>query len=504
MALGNISFVQEATNTADKVPVITNWNPVIGYMLYNDDISGLFYFKLVLEVYSELGTTASMLVAKVRQRRNGFKDDNNGGTQRARAFFDLRSIVNSLLVDTVNDQNTTSAPYKSIHLVGANTVAKIYSHNGDNTQYYGDNTTTKTQILGVRVKGYQNYSGAASESPADDDTPSVTDDLYYMAASLPLETARDTDTDYVQGIAFQAYQGSSSSDLFLSDCQATTDQNLANVIRNYVNEDDYHTIAFLNDYTNFSSDIDWIGITYYDSAGAAIGNVQYIANTNANGGATPNTEVNTNPERLIYFGCGPKNLETSTVNAFSSAGTSSGAAKPSNFSGWSYYRIAGYNGSFGLMTKFYYFYKQSSSCKDFKVRRLAWRNSLGCYDYFNFNKKSSQTLKVERNTYSTLLGNYSDEKYTYENWGRGKNTRQTTAVVEETLNTDWITEQDADLLENLIKSTRVEMIENPDTTYTVPVMVTESSFARKTQANDGMKIQYTIKIEYANPLNTNS
>ena len=60
------------------------------------------------------------------------------------------------------------------------------------------------------------------------------------------------------------------------------------------------------------------------------------------------------------------------------------------------------------------------------------------------------------------------------------------------------------LLENLIKSTRVEMIANADTSSTLPVMVTESSFARKTQANDGMKIQYTIKIQYANPLNTNS
>jgi hypothetical protein len=497
-----LSFVQEPTNATDKVPVITNWNPVIGYMLYESTIGGLFYFKLVLEVYAELGTTATMLVAKIRQRRNGFKDDNDGATQRARAFFDLGSIINSLVVDTVNDQNTTSIPYKSIHLVGANTAAKIYSHNGNNALYYGDNTTTKTQILGVRVKGYQNYSSNANESPVDDDTGAVTDDLYYMSASLPLETTRGT--TYIQATGFQAYQGSNASDLFLSDCQATTDQNAANRIRNYVNEDDYHTIAFLNDYTNFTSDIDWIGITYYDSADAQIGNAQYIANTNANGGAIPNSEVNTNPERLIYFGCGPKNLQISSVDAFSGAGTSSGAARPSNFSGWSYYKIAGYNGSFAPMTKFYFFYKQSSSCKDFKVRRLAWRNSLGCYDYFNFNMKSSQNVKVNRNTYSTLLGNYSDEKYTYENWGRGKNTRQTTAVLEETLNTDWITEQDADLLENLIKSTRVEMIENPDTTYTVPVMITESSFARKTQANDGMRIQYTIKIEYANPLNTNS
>jgi len=499
-----LSFIQEPVNTADKVPVITNWNPVIGYMLYEETISGLFYYKLVLEVYSELGTTSTMLVAKIRQRRNGFPADNNGATQRARAFFDLRSIVNTLLIDTVNDQNTASAPYKSIHFVGLNTAAKIYSHNGDNSQFYGDNTTTKTQIIGVRVKGYQNYSNSANTSPTDDETGAVTDDLYYMAASLPLETARDSDLDYIQGTAFQPYQAGNVSDLFLSDCEATTDENFSNVIRNYVHEDDYHTIAFLNDATLFESDIDWIGVRYYDSSGVAIGNAQYIANTNANGGAIPDSEVNTNPERLLYFGCGPKNLQSSTVNAFSSAGTVSGGAKPSNFSGWSYYTIAGYNGSFSLMTTLYYFCNQSSSCKGYKVRRLAWRNSLGCYDYFNFNKKSSQTVKVERNTYSTLLGNYSDAKYTYENWGRGKNTRQTTAMLEETLNTDWITEQDANLLENLIKSTNVNIIKNIDTEFLVPVMITDSTFARKTQANDGIKIQYTIKIQYANPLNTNS
>ena len=50
MSLGNLTIEQEPVNATSKVPVITNWTPVIGYMIYNDDISGLFYFKLVLEV----------------------------------------------------------------------------------------------------------------------------------------------------------------------------------------------------------------------------------------------------------------------------------------------------------------------------------------------------------------------------------------------------------------------------------------------------------------------
>ena len=52
-------------------------------------------------------------------------------------------------------------------------------------------------------------------------------------------------------------------------------------------------------------------------------------------------------------------------------------------------------------------------------------------------------------------------------------------------------------------STNVEVVENADTDYTQGVVIADNSFVRKTVANDKM-IQYTIKIKYANPLNTNS
>ena len=102
-----------------------------------------------------------------------------------------------------------------------------------------------------------------------------------------------------------------------------------------------------------------------------------------------------------------------------------------------------------------------------------------------------------------MLGNFSQDLYSYDNFARGKRTRQTTAIIKETIETDWITETDAVLLESLIVSTNVSIIENSDTTYTAPVMVTDNSFIKKTVANNKM-IQYSIRIEYANPLNTNS
>ena len=486
MALGNISFAQKPVNTTSKVPVITNWTPLIGYMIYQDDISGLFYFKLILEV--RLDDASGTLIAKMKQRRNGYSSDiaNN----RARAFFDLRDTVNSQLVDTVFDQNDTGVPFRTIHKVGVNTAAKPFSVNGDNT-------TDQTQIQKIFVKAYQQYSSSESAIPTEDTTPTVNDTLYYLQASLPLMTARSTDSDYVQSDAFNVYNASGATDLFLSDVETSTgDYNLSGYL-NYIQDTDYHTVAFLNDNSNFDSDIDFIEVAYYDSTGSLINSKQYIANISANGGEAPTDGSLTDAERLLYFGCGAGNLEAQSDTT---------AARPSNNSGWVYYTIRGTgnnSGTIAYKTATYYFIKQDGSCKGFKVRRLAWRNSVGGYDYFNFKKKSTQTINVERNNYSSMLGTFNKSKWRYNNTQRGKTTRQTTATLRETLNTDWITEQDASLLEKLIMSTDVYIVENADTDFTQAVMVSDTSFVKKTVANDKL-IKYTINIEYANPINTNS
>ena len=208
----------------------------------------------------------------------------------------------------------------------------------------------------------------------------------------------------------------------------------------------------------------------------------------------------TDSERLLYFGGGPANLEAQSRNT---------DARPSGNAGWAYYTIRGTSdtptnpATSTNKTAAYYFIKQDASCKGFKVRRLAWRNSVGGYDYFNFKKKSTQTVEVSRDNYNSMIGTFNKSKWRYDDTQRGKTTRQTTAILKETLNTDWITEQDGNLLEKLIMSTDVYVVENADTDHTQGVLVTDSSFIKKTVANDKM-IQYTINIEYANPLNTNS
>ena len=499
-----LSFVQYPVKAADKLPVITNWTPLVGYMLYQSSISGYFYHKLILEI--RLTDASGTLLGKLKQRRNGYSSDVTN--TRARAYFDLRDIVNTQLVDTLYDQNQSGVPFESIHTLGSNTgvTAKIFSQSGDLQ-------LGKTQLATIYVKGYEEYSSSASSSPVEQPGTSVNSTLYYIQASLPLFTERSqdassVDTDYLQGDVFDTYQLDGATKKVLSDTPSfATEYYSSSYYTNYVidnsgdNKGDYHTIAFLNGTGDLSSDVTSIVIQYFDSAGSQIGSNQTIANSNANGGAIPASEVNTDAERLIYFGCGPGNLESSTV---APTGGSAGDAQPSNFSNWAYYKIYGVNVSGSQSTAPYYFIKEDGSCKGYAVRRLAWRNSLGAWDYFNFKKKSTQTVNVERNKYSSMLGTFNKSKWRYDDYQRGKSTRQTTAVLRETLNTDWMPEAQADLIEKCLMSTNVQIVENDSSTYTQSVMVTSSSHVRKTSANDGIKIQYTIEIEYANNLNTNS
>lgn len=487
-----LEWKQKPVDNASKVPALSNWTPIIGFMLERTtSIAALFYYKLVLSV--QVDDVSGEVLAKIKQRRNGYSDDITNS--KARAFFDVREIVNTRLVDTVEDQNDTTIPFKSIHTLGANEDAtKIFSVNGDKNFGF-------TQIGTFFMSGFENYSSAANASPADDTTNKIIYTSRFLQATLPLFTPRSTDSEYIQSNAFNVFNMNSVTDRFLSDIGKNLNPTSSKLeYLNYIQDTDYHTIAFLNDLTYYASEAHNFRIIYYDSANAQIGSTQTIANSATNGGYEPDGEGTPNvlptpAQSLLYFGCGPGNLQAQDATT---------GARPSNFANWQFYTVQAFDiGNSAPKSEAYTFYKQSGSCKGFKVRRLAWRNSVGGYDYWNFNKKSTQTLSVERNNYNALIGTYNKSVWRYNDTQRGKTTRQTTASLKETLNTDWLSENEATLMEKLLMSTNVYIIENSDTEFTQGVLITDSSIVKKTVANDRL-IQYTINIEYANPINTNS
>jgi len=348
------------------------------------------------------------------------------------------------------------------------------------------------------------YSTSATEAPSSQGE-SVYNYRFWIAASLPLLTSRGLDPYVVQGDAFSTYKMDTAYSKFLSDSviQNTT-MNSAPIQRNLVREGDYHTLAFLNDYTHFESDVHIIRIKYFISDGTT--DSFFFSNNATNGGLQPNDASLEDNNRLLYLGVGPGNLEGASsllVSTVFGGSTTAGLARPSLQGDWTHYTVNVYSATAQTKGEPIYFKKQSGNCKGYKVRRLAWRNSLGAYDYWNFNMKSTQTIDVSRNNYSTMLGTYDKSVFRYRNTQRGNTTRQTTAILKETLNTDWITQEDAVLIEKLFISSNIQIVENSDTEFTQGVILTDTSYIKRTNANDKL-IQYTINIEYANPINTNS
>jgi hypothetical protein len=137
------------------------------------------------------------------------------------------------------------------------------------------------------------------------------------------------------------------------------------------------------------------------------------------------------------------------------------------------------------------------------MRRLAWRNSKGCWDYLNFELKSTDKIDVSRNKYSKVIGIFNKSKYRYSNWDKGQAVRETGAIRKETLNTGYLDPEQASLIKECLFSTDVYVVQNVDTQFTQSVVVTDSSYIKKTVANDKL-IQYSINIEYSNEVNTNS
>ena len=80
-------------------------------------------------------------------------------------------------------------------------------------------------------------------------------------------------------------------------------------------------------------------IKYYDSAGSEIAyggvaGTNYIENINNNGGWAPDAGGMQDDKMLLYFGCGPGNLEAQSDNT---------DLRPSAFSNWAYYTIQGFD-----------------------------------------------------------------------------------------------------------------------------------------------------------------
>jgi len=280
---------------------------------------------------------------------------------------------------------------------------------------------------------------------------------------------------------------SSQTDSFLTNAPSTQ----------YANLEDYGTIAFLAPDDN----LDYIKLNYYDSSGSPLGN-ESINKTVTNGAYTTfSTEISS---RLLYFGCFPANLMRDGSSMFAglvTAGTIQGGS----------IEIQAFDDSSNRIAKQYTININCPNTKGFESIRLCWLNQWGAWDYYTFTQKSVRSISTKGSTYEQLAGTWNEAAYRVDSYKGGKKAFRVNATEKIKMNTDFVSESENEMFEELINSPEVYILEGyqPDAAtsalnqYVKPVRLTTSSFVKKTVANDKL-IQYTFEVEKSKTLRTQS
>ena len=160
-----------------------------------------------------------------------------------------------------------------------------------------------------------------------------------------------------------------------------------------------------------------------------------------------------------------------------------------------YYTIPGTNILGDVITETNTVRLTDDDCKGFETIRLAYVNSLGTWDYYNFYKKSTKTTQLKKTYYKSNYGDYQGRSYDQISAQGGKRALQTVAEEMIEANTDYITEAEATALKELFISPQVYMqVGTATSVQFVPVCVEEKEYIKQTSAND-MLMQYVIQIK---------
>ena len=289
------------------------------------------------------------------------------------------------------------------------------------------------------------------------------------------------------GYDWSKFKMNTQTDSFLSNAPTTQ----------YANLEDYGTLAFLAPNDN----LNYIRLTYNDSSGSQIG-TEDIDKTVANGAYnTFSTEISS---RLLYFGCFPANLQnwSSTFLAL--------VSPVDQMSGGSI-DVQAFDDSSNRISKQYTININCPNLKGYESIRLCWLNQWGVWDYYTFIQKSVRSISTKGSTYEQLAGTWNKAAYRVDSYKGGKKAFRVNATEKITMNSDFVSESENEMFEELINSPEVYILDSyqDDVNYSAlnqyvkPVRLTTSSFTKKTVANDKL-IQYTFEVEKSKTLRTQS
>ena len=300
------------------------------------------------------------------------------------------------------------------------------------------------------------------------------------------EILKESSGNFGYNLAWNGYM-MNGGDKFLTEAPAVQ----------YIREDDYATIAFFNNFKQGAvpgdfkvgvtgNSVEEIQIQYYNN-GSPTGSSIDIAISASEGAFTSVAPVEDCFHKITYFGVGTANQDNA------------GHVTPAS---WEYYTATAYDNGGVAISQPYYYYKQEDDCKGYETIRLCWVNKFGTWDYYNFTQKSIRTFSRQAVSYQSMDGTWNADKFKLQGYRGGKKIFKSRATELITINTNFITDEEAVWLEGLFVSNNVYILNKNSNDaanqglvrkYIEPVIVASEEMERRTTANNGKK-QYTLTI----------
>ena len=97
--------------------------------------------------------------------------------------------------------------------------------------------------------------------------------------------------------------------------------------------------------------------------------------------------------------------------------------------------------------------------KDFESIRLCWLNQWGAWDYYTFTMKSIRSISTQGSTYHQLGGTWNESRFRLDTFKGGKQSFRVNATEKITMNTDFVSESDNVVFDELINSPEVYLLQ---------------------------------------------
>jgi hypothetical protein len=137
-------------------------------------------------------------------------------------------------------------------------------------------------------------------------------------------------------------------------------------------------------------------------------------------------------------------------------------------------------------------------CIDYPHIQFSWMNSLGMRDQFTFSKKNEKSVNAKRNDFLKEAADYNSNTYNITPQDRGFTTYSQTLKETYSANTDYINDQEAELLEHLFTSpdVMVRFSTGSMANQWLPVNMVSSKYVEKTYQKNKL-FQYDVKFKLA-------